>query len=214
MADPFYQSAEIRWFLPGDGPRDALLRWFGAEPDQDAPTLVTREKARTDSYLLLPNCDSSGVKQREGKLEVKARVAGPFPIARPEAVGRVDRWVKWSFAPSEGIAPALETELSTSGPWREVEKVRYLRRLSFDSGRAVAVAPDERPDSGCTIELTELTVERQAWLTVGFEAFGPPARLLALLDEALGAFFAERGAPPLPLEGRDSMSYPTWIAMM
>ena len=97
----------------------------------------------------------------------------------------------------------LEIELDQSGPWRKVVKKRYLQKYSFDSG-LVAVSPDQRPDTGCNIELTMIDVKATTgtWLTFGFEAFGPSGRVMALLDEAVQHYFTVHGPAPVRLEGR------------
>jgi hypothetical protein len=177
---------------------------------------VKLEQKRTDEYLLVPNCSTVGVKQRQGKLEVKALIAGPRPFSLGGVVGRVDQWVKWSFDPSEAIATQLEIELDQSGPWRRVVKKRHTQKISLDSGGPVSVPPDQRPETGCNIELTVIDVEAtlRTWLTFGFEAFGPSARVMALLDEAVTHFFAVHGPPPVSLDGSDSLSYPAWLATL
>ena len=228
MIGDFYYSAELRWFLPEQGQRDHLLRWFRlrdqlplndeeGQYDQKiaAEPFVKLERERTDEYLLLPDCDTVGVKQRQGKLEVKALVAGPRPFSLGGVVGRMDQWVKWSFDPSEPIADQLEIELDQSGPWRKVVKNRWLQKYSFDSG-LVAVSPDRRPDTGCNIELTVINVKATvgAWLSFGFEAFGPSGRVTALLDEAVQHYFTTHGPAPVRLDGRDSLSYPSWLALL
>lgn len=178
MPDPFYRSAEIRWFLPGQNQKDQLLSWFklsgqdpvvetqGYVPQPEAPPFVKQERQRTDEYLLLPDCDTVSVKQREGKLEVKALVTSPRPFSLDAVVGRVDQWVKWSFDPSEktlqdGITleQLLRSEFEQAGPWCKVAKNRYLQKYSFDSGCLVAVSPDQWPDTGCNIELTGIDVK-------------------------------------------------------
>jgi hypothetical protein len=52
------------------------------------------------------------------------------------------------------------------------------------------------------------------WTTVGFEAFGPSGWVMALLDKAVQHFFAAHGKPPVQLDGRDSLSYPAWLALL
>ena len=78
------------------------------------------------------------------------------------------------------------------------------------------MSPDERPDVGCNIELTVVDVKADigTWLTFGFEAFGPSGRVMALLDEAVRHFFAAHGPTPVRLDGRDSLSYPAWLATL
>lgn len=228
MTDDFYHSAELRWFLPEQDPWDPLLQWFRLQdrlplreeglydPKTGAEPFVKLERERTDEYLLLPDCDTVGVKQRQGKLEVKALVAGPRPFSLGGVVGRMDQWVKWSFDPSEAIATQFEIELDQSGPWRRVAKKRYTQKISLDSGGPVSVSPDQYPETGCNIELTVIDVHAtlRTWLTFGFEAFGPSGRVMALLDQAAQHFFAAYGPPPVSLDGSDSLSYPAWLAKL
>lgn len=185
-------------------------------PEATAAPSVKRERERVDQYLLLPDCDSVGVKQRQGRLEVKALVAGPRPFSLGGVVGRTDQWVKWSYTPSELIAQAFETDLDRSGPWQQVAKTRYLQKYSSDSGRPVAVPPDQRPNSGCIIEFTLVSIMAnvEAWFTFGFEAFGRPEQVTVLLNEAVAHFFARHSTPPVVLEGRDSFSYPAWLTLV
>ena len=112
-------------FSSGLGSRTQFTekRW---EYDRTAAgPFVKLEQDRTDEYLLMPDCDTVSVKQRQGRLEVKALVAGPRPFSQGRVVGRVDQWVKWSFDPSEAIATQFKIELDQSGPWRRVLKKRY-----------------------------------------------------------------------------------------
>ena len=228
MPGDFYHSAELRWFLPDQDQWDPLLKWFRLQdqlplreegpyvPKTGAEPFVKLERERTDEYLLLPDCDTVGVKQRQGKLEVKALVAGPRPFSLGGVVGRVDQWVKWSFDPSEAIATQFEIELDQSGPWRTVVKKRYTQKISLNSGGPVSIPPDQYPEIGCNIELTMIDVQAtlRTWLTFGFEAFGPSGRVVALLDQAVQHFFAAYGPPPVSLDGNDSLSYPAWLAKL
>lgn len=78
------------------------------------------------------------------------------------------------------------------------------------------MSPDLRPDAGCNVELTVLDVNGNvgAWLTFGFEAFGPPSPVMVLLGEAVKHLYVLHGPAPVPLDGRDSLSYPAWLAMV
>lgn len=93
--------------------------------------------------------------------------------------------------------------------------MRYMQKYSFDSGSLVAVSPDQRPDTGCNVEFTILDVNGNvaSWLTFGFEAFGPSNQVRAFLDESAEHFFALHSPAPVPLDERDSLSYPAWLAM-
>ena len=129
--------------------------------------------------------------------------------------------MKWSFDPSKEklesglkFGEQLESKLDQSGPWRRVDKTRYVQKYSFDSG-LVAVSPDKWPNTGCNIELTRITVKANvgSWLTFGFETFGSAEEVTAFLDEAVRHFFTVHGQPPVRFDGRDSLSYPAWLAL-
>lgn len=205
------RSAEVRWFFPGAWP-DEVRRWFGAGRQLEA------EGEREDRYLLFPECETVGVKLREGKLEVKARVSGPGPFAVADGVrGRTDQWVKWSFA-SEGLQ-TLTGDLLRSGRWVGVRKERYLRKYSVDSGQVEEVPPRQKPlpVSGCNVELTAVGVDAEpaSWYSLGFEAFGNPAGLAGTLEEAVRSFFAVNGGMPgVTLSERESLNYPAWLATL
>jgi hypothetical protein len=229
MPDAFSHSAELRWFLPTHDRWNELLKWFtkngelltfveNADSSQKTPTdlRVIKELQRTDSYLLLDGSDTVGVKQRQGRLEIKAIVSVPRPFALAGVTGRVDQWVKWSFKPADSIAQQLENGLEQSGPWCKVEKQRCLQKYSLDSGSPEAVSPKSFPITGCNIELTQLKADAKssAWITFGFEAFGKSAKVLAALHDAMETYFKVHNSPPVPLEGRDSLSYPSWLAVL
>jgi hypothetical protein len=76
--------------------------------------------------------------------------------------------------------------------------------------------PDQDPETGCNIELTVIDVKATigTWLTFGFESFGPSGRLSVLLYKAVQHFFAAHDPPPVSLDGSDSLSYPSWLAML
>jgi hypothetical protein len=225
-----YQSAELRWFLAGHQHENALITWFTRSgelplvkedeaytPQPGADPFVKQERQRFDEYLRLADCDTVGVKLREEqRLEVKSLVAVPRPCPFSQATGRVDQWVRWSLKPSAAIVETLKADLLKSGPWTKVVKNRYTQKYAMDSGKCAAVSPDAWPVAGCNVEMTLLNVEAHvdAWITFGFEAFGRPAHVMALLDEAVRYFFAAHGAPPIQLAGRDSLSYPAWLAML
>ncbi|MFZ2488659.1 MAG: hypothetical protein WAZ19_11100 [Anaerolineae bacterium] len=224
--DVFYHSAELRWFLPDNGQIGALLHWLKLDntlpvlvegeydPKAVAGPFVKQERLRTDEYLLLPAKDTVGVKQRQGRLEVKALMQPPQPFAHADIAGLCDAWVKWSFNPTKPTAQTLAGELDAAGPWAAVEKVRYLLKLSLDSGQPVLVTPDERPAVGCNVELTTLTLNftTQPWLTFGFEAFGAPDQVMGYLQAAVQHFCGMARRSPLVLDATTSGSYPVWLA--
>jgi hypothetical protein len=156
-----------------------------------------------------------GIKWREGRLEIKGRVAdlGCLRLA-PGIEGRCERWLKWSYAGN-----ALERGVPL--PFRKgaagivtVEKRRMKRCLRFDPGRdPVEVGPDEPRLRGIDVELARIRLERPAARThwsLAFEAF-PDAPDVAVALTAVVPAFLDR-CPALPLAAADSMSYPQWLS--
>jgi hypothetical protein len=204
-------TAEARWFIAKILP-DEILEWF------KAGQALESEGGQVHEYLLLPDVSTVGVKLREGKLEIKAMASAPRPLRRVlGASGRTDQWVKWSFA-SEGLQ-TLAPELQRSGRWLKVRKERFLRR--FSAGGDGLVEETSRlmtfPPSGCNVELTRITVEADPrfWFSLAFEAFGPPALAVKILEIAIRSFFQEHGrAPGIRLSQRNSLSYPAWLVKL
>jgi hypothetical protein len=210
MNDTFYASTEIRWFWPGWAGWLALLDWF--EGNGRLPTPIHPEPARTDHYLCLPDCQTVGVKQREGRFEVKALTTAPHPATVETAVGQIDEWVKWSLQPSAAIALPFVADLDQSGPWRAVSKQRYTRLYQVDGEWVTAVAPGTIIAAGCSVELTQITVAAatEKWLTLGFEAFGSVEKT-AVLEKVLSHFLRQQAPPPANLTAANSLSYPAWL---
>ncbi len=204
-----WRTAEVRWFISGALP-DEVLRWFKAGQTLDS------EGVQVHEYLLFPDCQSVGVKLREGKFEIKAMLAAAQPLNPDLGIkGRTDQWVKWSFA-SEGLQ-TLVPALHQAGPWLKVRKERFLRKFSADTGHLVEVTPPSGPlpGSGCNIELTRIEVEVAArlWFSLGFEAFGPPAFAGKILIDSLRLFFKDHDrVPGISLSEENSLSYPAWLA--
>jgi hypothetical protein len=205
----FYHSAEVRWFVTADDDNWRRVQSWFAPGD---PKLLIREPERTDAYLLMPT-RVAGVKQRQGKLEIKTLTveARTCAFAGGSAEGLVDEWVKWSF--ESGQAAALETELTKAGPWCRVIKDRFLQKYSYAGAQVSTVSPSERPDEGCNIELTRLALSASQWdrFTIGFEAFGAPERTATILAAGVERFFADHGRAPIDLRAADSLNYPAFL---
>jgi hypothetical protein len=204
-------TAETRWFIPETLP-DRVLEWFRAGQPIDS------EGVQVHEYLLFPDCESVGVKLRDGRFEIKAMRGLPQPL-RPDLGirGRIEQWVKWSFA--NQALQDLDEALHQSGRWFKVRKERFIRRFTPERGRLMEVTLRQPPFSlaGCIIEVTRIDadVDPQSWFSLGFEAFGPPALTTRLLDDALFAFFNEQGpVPGRTLTEDDSAGYPAWLAKL
>jgi hypothetical protein len=198
-----------------------MVDWFTRGHD------VRDEPERVDEYLALPGCETTGVKLREGRLEVKARTAGPVAMALPGGHGgRREGWVKWSLAADEG--GALRQSVDASGDeWVRVGKRRRLRKLATGARGVLEVDPaDADLPAGCQVELAALRVlgparrspvdgppERPAgepWWSLSFESFGETARLDDQLEPATAAVLGR--PPPVTLSLARSLSYPAWLA--
>jgi hypothetical protein len=195
--------------IPGALP-DGVFRWFKGGRILDSQGVQIHE------YLLFPDCQSVGVKLREGRFEIKAILdaSQPFSLG-PGIQGTTEQWVKWSFA-SESLQ-AIDPALHHSGLWLKVYKERFLRKLSADRGilEEVSARPGALPGTGCNIELTRIELEANPryWFSLGFEAFGPSPVAAKILLEAIHLFFLDHGqVPGISLGERNSLSYPAWLA--
>jgi hypothetical protein len=206
-----WHTAEARWFIPETLP-DAVLEWFRADQTLDSGGVQVHE------YLLFPDCDSVGVKLRDGRFEIKAMQGASQPLRQDLGIkGRTEQWVKWSFA-NEGLQ-VLDQALHQSGRWLKVRKERYLRRFSVERGRLMEVTASQGPLPlvGCNIEVTRIDVDADPrfWFTLGFEAFGPTTVTARILNDALLLFFNEHGSVPgTTLSEYESASYPAWLAKL
>lgn len=203
-----FSSGEIRWFVEGPLPGD-VDAWFRSSG------LGLSEPARTDDYLLLPGCATTGIKIRSGHLEVKARTQAPVPASYSAGVaGLKDAWVKWSR--NSGDEASLRRLIVEAGdPWVSVRKQRHLRLFSLDGdgdGVEEAAPGSALFLNGCQAELCSVLLDgKSEWWSLSFEAFGEPGDVMTNLDRVAGDFFAS--APPREFTQQDSMSYPVWLAL-
>lgn len=217
-----FKSAESRWFFEGPLP-DPVRRWF----EGDGP--VRNEATRTDEYLLLPHCATTGVKLREGNFEVKAMTRAPQPTVYANGVsGYRDAWVKWSCKAED--AEGLRRMLGAGHDrWAAVSKTRRLRLYALDGSTPVALEDGSaRVANGCQVELTALrisvgalsAVQRDdgsapaAWWSLSLEAFAhdaPDATATAMAHLTDVANHLFRSPPPCPIVARNARSYPAWL---
>lgn len=213
-------SAEIRWFFEGDAPH-AMRRWFADG------AFMADEPDRTDVYLRLPGSSVTGVKLREGMLEIKSLAAAPQRVTfAPGVDGLRDGWVKWSSAVAGRDALRALTA-GSADTWFHVRKRRGLRMfLPVGDDWQEVVADELEHDRLCRIELTHVDViatrsagdevgasawaRSPSWWTLGLEAGGRSAP--DDLDRIAARVF--RRPPPAKLGPAQSMSYPAWLARL
>ena len=199
-------TTEIRWFIPGILSKETLS-WFTAGHRLEIANVQVHE------YLLFPGCDTVGVKFREDRFEIKAKLGVSRRLGLEMGIqGRREQWIKWSL-PTKGL-PMLGQTLHQSGPWIKVRKERNQRIFSAEAGNLQEVSAGSFPAVGYNIELARIEVEADppSWFTLGFEAYGPPSITAGILEEGVGFFFQAQGrAPGINLTGGNSFSYPTWL---
>lgn len=190
-----YPTTEVRWFLPSEIPSEAA-RWFESFGPPVDPT------SRTDRYLVPSSAIEPGIKVREGRIEVKARMNAHGHERLASGVeGIVESFYKWGF-------PLTDDSETPQGGWVDVTKTRRLRTFSNESGQVGEFS--DHPDSGCTLELGEVQLNGQPWWTVCLEAFGSgEAVRLDLLRATAERVFA---GSTLWLESQRSMGYVAWLA--
>ena len=198
-----WPTAEARWVFTGVIP-EAVLSWFVS----DFP-MLEEQSTRIDCYLLVRDTDGLGVKHREGRIEVKQRYGQPMSIAfAPHAAGVVELWRKWGFGLAE-YAASGET-LERQDEWIFVQKSRLVRNYLVESANTLVAAPRSlSPVRECSVELTQVLVEDQAWWTIGFEAMGLERLLVENLTIAARHLLV--GPDILDLGLENSYGYPRWL---
>jgi hypothetical protein len=197
-------TCEMRWFLRGALPPQ-VERWFEGDGARTAP--VWRE----DRYVLSGLADM-GIKQREGRVEVKGRTAklGAHVLA-PDIEGSAERWCKWSYdaaAIADGFRGCLQ-----GCETLVIAKGRVQRHfLLHPGGLTEGAAQRDLARRGFSVELTQIRVPSAGdhW-SLGIEAAPDDAALLGDLLRALGEVL--RGFP-LPLPRTRARSYPQWLARL
>jgi hypothetical protein len=125
-----------------------------------------------------PGSEDLGIKWREGELQIKGRTAMLGTQAFGIQHGRVERWVKCSYAKMPNEFQKLFAE-GTELPRVSVRKTRALRKLHLDIVLGTAQEVDAKTfvDRGLGCELTELEVSGKQFCSLGFEAFPDDAAM-------------------------------------
>ncbi|MGE5656653.1 MAG: hypothetical protein ACM37W_08560 [Actinomycetota bacterium] len=196
-------SAELRWFSSGTLPK-AIAQWF--EQDSLGGYLSPPEE-REDLYLLIPSCDYLGVKVRQKGLEVKWRQAQLNPARYGNHwEGKAEKWLKWVCA--DTFTP-ISPEIVATGQWISVKKKRW-QRLYQVSPEGLTPVPVEAPiPQGCSVEITQLSMNQKAWWSLAFEAFGHENSLMDSLE--MVANWASKSYQGPKLKADHAYSYPSWL---
>lgn len=199
-------SAELRWFERGTLP-EAIAQWFQHElGDYLAPA-----EERVDIYLYLPKCEYMGIKLRQGRLEIKWRKAELGIMRFGDAVeGKAEKWGKWlcEDPTQESFHPQ---HFAAENSWVSVKKKRSQRQYQVIPGKLIKAVPvTESIDQGCTVELTQLSINDNNWWSLAFEALGEDDCLINNLQAVASEVFQTSGG--LKLQVQESYAYPSWLS--
>jgi hypothetical protein len=188
-------SLEVRWFFPqAERERPAVFNSADAAP------------TRVDWYA--PCNAASGVKLREGNLEVKLLLQehGTWEFAAGHCRGAVGLWNKWIYRNEAQTPPTAKTFQQAS--WIAVEKRRWL--LKFENRNGNMVPTDTYATNGCQAEWTELVLDGTPWLSICLEAAGDVPALEDTLRKTAELVLPSL-SEQLPLDEAHSRSYPQWL---
>jgi hypothetical protein len=197
---------EIRWFYNHNF--DEIKDWWNGN---DLP--FNDEGERLDYYIFIPNVDDIGIKNREGRLEVKWRIPNSQKrFETPKLEGLIEEWVKWGWSDSKPqINDPLFDFLSEypKGPMIKILKRRLSRKFKlFSNDKYEPVEWIDLSESGFSMELTEIILEESKWWSVGFETLGNKITL-----ESFQTKIKEMSSKiPLKLKLENSYGYPKWIS--
>jgi hypothetical protein len=196
-------TAEIRWFIPGNIPENVSV-WLALQKG-------TREEQspRSDLYLVLPGQDSLGIKLREGRIEIKKRLAIHEDLEAPGITGRVESWIKWSVKAEDELTPE---HLLSHDPshWISINKKRCLQKYEIgDEGNLMPHRMEGFPPEGIAVELSELNAGDDSWWTFGLECFGNSEQVYPDLMTFIPSL--TDGFPCGELIHSRSSGYPEWI---
>lgn len=191
-------TLEMRWFESGSPPAE-LRDWF---EDLGRPSSNTR----TDLYL--PCGDPArNLKLRNGRIEVKQRLAGPIRRSfGPAVTGDCEQWTKWSFPLRETPTPLTDDPTDL---WVPVEKTRTRHAFEATEQTDLSGELPASPPATVLVELTEVTAGSATAWTFCLETAGPSSGLVETLTAA-GSTLLTDGFPTT-LSADRSFGYVRWL---
>lgn len=209
----FKNGFEIRWFHQGKVDTK-VSDWFN-DPSTFQGNISTEE--RTELYLITTGNESLSPKFRGGKarLELKYRTGQKdFVACDNKLSGRIESWEKWEWNYSEDKQQEIKDtflETSKGEPRVEVYKKRKQRKFKIaQNGVIQPVDMEERLNTGCVLEITELKVNGQDWWTLAFDVFSDQGNAVEIFQKSICQILQDY---PVKLpEVKDSYAYPAWLA--
>jgi hypothetical protein len=216
-------SHEVRWFFTGSVDAYPNFKsWveefcpFEREDPVASPQWRGRLGDKPDVYFMIPDQIDMGIKWREGKLEIKGLQSSlGTQLFQGGHTGKVERWMKWSYAGqviANTFLPWINS-VAQPGPRKVgIFKRRCLRKVRMDphSGESREVSTTRLVDRGANLEVTDLTVGSGCYCSIGFEAFPDDSEMHAAFSRLVNRFL--EGLQGVKLTTANSMSYPEWLA--
>ena len=189
-------TAEIRWFFDQSLPFD---EYFSAYPTVEQPV-------RHDFYLLGTD-KRTGIKWREGNIEIKQQQGDAETYERDRIAGRLEYWKKWSFPLADQAA------FSPTSDWLKISKGRRLLSLAYDpKTQTVSLTNDDQVVADrCELEYTQLCVADRNYYTLGVEASGEVVHLRENLLRTMDYLVENSNLERLGLTQVNSSNYARWI---
>ncbi len=191
-------TAEMRWFYKGEL-LPVVQTWF-----ETLNAMHDVQPPRTDYYVYSSD-EGLNVKLREGRAEIKRRVAPGEIVSLPNgSTGCCEHWYKWSL-------PLDESALLEEHPlWTSVRKKRTMLRYHLgEHDTVLPMFPGVETNKICTVELSQVEKQGAWWWSVCFEASGYGNRLNTAVMKVAEYVLQQPGAPDLDRE--HAMGYPAWL---
>lgn len=179
---PSSKSTELRWFTKINN--EDLARWF----DDHIDAVGGNIEKRTDTYYLKSDMEDSSIKKRNGKFEIKQRIAATGKVHLSDHMcGEGEYWYKWILNDAE--AKSLEANLEQNHYRQlQVTKIRRALKLTIDPGtkQIKKHAMDKDLPEGFLIEYTSILMndglENGNWYSFAIESFGSKLPALSALE--------------------------------
>ena len=125
--------------------------------------------------------------------------------------GKAEKWSKWLC--EDSTAQCFQPSDVVGRQWVGVKKVRLQRQYQVEAYEPLltSVSVTESIDEGCTVELTQLSVNGSAWWSLAFEAFGKDDDLVNHLQAVASWVF--KTYPGSKLQVQNSYAYPIWLSL-
>ena len=211
-------NMEIRWFVEGKKPD--IKNWIDElKLVKEEPKEASDEKEeRIDVYLVIPkpHCDFVGIKTREGKFEIKYKIASfEYYNSDLQIQGKAEFWSKHSEKiDSESLNAYNKMKLKKV----IVKKERFIAGYSLKPPKyEMEYTESKHVDQGLKFEITDLEildnteVRSKNWWTIGIDFYGVNHE--EILKSAIPVIFKNF---PLNTEEflKKSLSYPEWASLI